>query len=320
MNEKKHPHVITIDCHYEGEQVAAAFLIVAGKNSCLIETNTNYAIAHIENAMRDAGLSPDDICAIIITHVHLDHAGGAGLAMQNFPRAKLYAHPRAEKHMVDPSRLVESARSVYGAEKFEKLYGTILPVSAERVVVPEDGAIVDLGNYRAQFIYTRGHANHHFVIVIPELEAVFTGDSFGLAYPCLQKGSKPFIFPTTTPTDFDAELALASYDLIAHCGARTAYLTHFGAYADLEGGSQMLKTYLLEYREYFDHVKMSDYDNTSAYAWMKKKLQEFFAREISARGLQLSSDENRILDLDIDLNAQGIVFSALRARQKKTAE
>lgn len=300
-------------------RVAAAYLIRAGKNACFIDNNTNHSVPLMLAALKDAGYKPENVSHIIITHVHLDHAGGTGLLLSHCPNAIVVAHPRAAPHVIDPSRLVQSAKTVYGEENFLKLYGEIVPVPQERVYIPADGEILKVGDRELEFIYTRGHANHHFVIFDRKSKSIFTGDSFGLAYPMLQHGGKPFLFPSTSPTDFDAAEARISYKKILESGAVRAYPTHFGVWTDMQGGYEMLCSYLNDIEGYFSELKKSPLSGNEAQDFAFMKFKKFFERELSSRGIKLSEEDNQILRLDIDLNAQGIAFAAERARKKERA-
>ena len=156
--------------------------------------------------LKKEGLKPEDVQYLIITHVHLDHAGGSSALLKACPNAVLLAHPRAATHIIDPTKLIKSARLVYGESAFEKLYGEIEPVASARVRVMNDGETVQFGSRNLHFFYTRGHANHHFCILDSGSEGIFTGDSFGLAYPALQKNGL-LIIPSTSPTDFNPDEA-----------------------------------------------------------------------------------------------------------------
>ena len=139
--------VTTIDCEYTGEQgVAAAYLAIDGDEAAFVETNTNHATERLLASLAQAGMRAEQVRYIIITHVHLDHAGGAGSLMAACPNATLLAHPRAAPHVIDPSRIVKGSTAVYGAERFAELYGEIRPVSAERVQALEDGETRTLGH------------------------------------------------------------------------------------------------------------------------------------------------------------------------------
>lgn len=309
--------VTTIDCNYVMPEVAAAYLLHCGDKACFIDNNTNHCVPDLLKGLASAGYKPEDVAYIIITHVHLDHAGATGLLLTHCPNAKVVAHPRAAPHVIDPSRLVKSAQGVYGEENFRKLYGDIVPVPEDRVVIPADGDTLTVGDTELTFIYTRGHANHHFVIVDKKTQSVFTGDSFGIAYPMLQKGSAPFLFPSTSPTDFDAAEARISYDKILHCGAKQAYPTHFGVWNDLTAGHKMLHEYINHAEQIYNTLVSAtdpspENDYKTAYAGYK----ELFDKELAARGVTVSGEEHKILELDLDLNAQGVAFAAQRARKK----
>lgn len=311
--------IVTIDCNYIMPRVAAAYLIRAGKNACFIDNNTNHSVPLILAALKDAGYTPEEVSHIIITHVHLDHAGGTGLLLSHCPNAIVVAHPRAAPHVIDPTRLVQSAKTVYGEEKFLKLYGEILPVPQDRVYIPADGEVLKVGDRELEFIYTRGHANHHFVIFDKKSKSIFTGDSYGIAYPMLQHGTKPFLFPSTSPTDFDAAEARISYEKILKSGAVRAYPTHFGVWTDMQGGYEMLNGYINDIEGIFNELKKSPLSAKDAQDFAFMGFKKFFDRELASRGITLSKEDAEVLGLDIDLNAQGVAFAAERARKKERA-
>ena len=234
--------VFTIDCNYVRPRVAAAYLIIEGDRAAFVENNTTHAVPLMLDALRAHGMEPEQVEYAIITHVHLDHAGGSSALLKACPNATLLAHPRAARHVIDPSRLIRSSVMVYGEEPFRELYGEIEPVAADRVRTMADGEELRFGNRTLTFFFTRGHANHHFCIHDSGTNGVFTGDSFGLAYPDLQVGSRPLLYPSTTPTDFHAEEARLSVRRILETGADRAYLTHFDAFEHMqEGADQMLR-------------------------------------------------------------------------------
>ncbi|MBV6493936.1 MAG: Hydroxyacylglutathione hydrolase [Turneriella sp.] len=311
--------IVTVDCHYVQPKVAAAYLLRSGDTACFIDNNTNYAVPYLLEALKNCGYTPENVSHIIITHVHLDHAGGTGLLAQKCPNAVVVAHPRAAPHLIDPSRLVKSAQAVYGEENFKALYGDIVPVDEKRIVIPADGEVLNFGNRKLEFIYTRGHANHHFVINDKTSKSIFTGDSFGIAYPLLQHGKTPFLFPSTSPTDFDAHEARISYDKILNSGAEVAYPTHFGAWHDIPLGRKMLSAALDEIENTFNAIYKSTMDDKAANSFAREKIEKYFAHELNARGITLDANGKTILDMDIDLNSQGIAFAALRARKKAQA-
>lgn len=308
--------IFTIDCHYVYPEIAAAFLLEVQGEAAFIENNTSQALPHLLSALEKAELKPEQVKYLIITHVHLDHAGGTGALLRHCPGAKVVAHPKAARHIIEPGRLIESAKKVYGEELFHKLYGEIIPVPQEKVLIPGDKEKLLLADHELYFFYTRGHANHHFVVYDAEEKIVFTGDSFGIAYPALQKGSYPFIYPSTTPTDFDPEEAHKSYDLIASLGAKKAMLTHFGEFTDIEFAQKELHRLLSEVEEIYNSILEKDLSYEEAVAFAEEKWQNLFSKELEKRKIHPTQEEWDKLKIDLGINAQGVAFSALRKKKK----
>ncbi|HRP69329.1 MAG TPA: MBL fold metallo-hydrolase, partial [Turneriella sp.] len=199
---------------------------------------------------------------------------------------------------------------------FKELYGEIIAVPESRIVQPADGETIRVGELELEFIYTRGHANHHFVIFDKASKSIFTGDSFGVAYPILQGGKFPFLFPSTSPTDFDAAEARISYDKIIKSGATTAYPTHYGAWQDIALGYKMLNAAIDEIEKMFNAIYQSTMDDKAAQSFAREQIERYFTRELAERGILLNAEGKTVLEMDIDLNSQGIAFAALRARKK----
>ena len=306
--------VITIDCDYLGPRVAAAYLRVAGAEAAFIETNTSHAAPRLLAALADRGMKPEQVRWVIVTHVHLDHAGGAGALMRACPNATLLCHPRAERHLVDPTKLVGSALKVYGEARFRELYGTIDPIPAERVRSLDDGAEVALGDAALRFLHTRGHAKHHFVVHDPALSAVFTGDAFGLCYPALQRPG-PFAFPSTSPTDFEAIEARRSVDLIAGLGASRALLTHFGEVTAIDAVAAQLRAWIDLSEAIVDDAAAGDLTGPSLEITIRSRLEDAFDRFSRADGIALGDDDRALIRLDLELNAQGLAWVALKKRE-----
>lgn len=305
--------VQTIDCNYLGRSgFACAFLMIEGDRAAFVENNTAHALPLLLAALDRAGMTPAQVDYAFVTHAHLDHAGGSSALMEACPNATLVAHPRAARHLIDPSRLVASASQVYGEERFGELYGVIRPIAAERVKTMEDGETLRFGERTLRFFHTRGHANHHLVILDPATEGLFTGDAFGLAYPALQ-GKGTFALPSTSPTDYLADEALAVIDQLEAMKPARAYLTHFGEHADVAGIASQLRADLRFSRHLFDEARACALTGPTLEAYCREKLDGYYATRLEALGLPL--DEARtFLALDLELNAQGLAYAATRAR------
>lgn len=305
----------TIDCDYTMPRYACAYLLIHEGRAAFVENNTVHAVPRMLEALARHGLSPEAVDWCIITHVHLDHAGGSSALMRACPNATLVAHPRAAPHVIDPSKLVSSARAVYGEARFAELYGDIQPLDPNRVKVMEDGESLELGGRPLHFLHTRGHANHHFVVHDPEAQAVFTGDAFGIAYPDLQTGGL-FVFPSTSPTDFDGPLAREAVERIVATGARTAYLTHFGPITELERGAAQLKQTLEHSEALMEEAYASDAPDEALEARIAGPLRAHFMSRMEAEGAPRSPENLERIRLDLELNAQGLAFAANKKRRK----
>lgn len=310
MRHERH----TIDCEPTNPGYTAAYLRVAGDECMFVEAYTTHALPHLLDALQDHGLGPGDVRYVLVTHAHLDHAGGAGALIEACPNATLLAHPRAARHLIDPEKLVKSATAVYGEARFRALYGRIGPIPAERVRVLEDGDTFDLGGATLRVHHTTGHAKHHLVVDDPATGTVFTGDTFGLVYPRLQRAGR-FAFPSTSPTDFDPAAARASVAKVVSLGQPTVCPTHFGEVTEPAAVAAQMDRWLERAGRWLDEAAASD----APVADLERRLAESWrvalADEARSLGLALDAADWKLLDLDVELNAQGIAFAADRRRR-----
>ncbi|TGL44905.1 MBL fold metallo-hydrolase [Leptospira perdikensis] len=307
-------NVLTIDTEYANmHNVASAYLIEEEGRGVVIETNTTHAIPKILKVMDLRGIRPQNLDYVIVTHVHLDHAGGAWALLEACPNAILLAHPKTAKHLIDPSLLIRSATSVYGKEKFDSLYGEIKPIPKEKIRIMEDGEWLEWEGHSFQFLYTKGHANHHFCIYDKKTNGIFTGDSFGISYPHLENG-KRFIFPTTTPTDFDFVEAIRSLDRILETEADIAYLTHFGPIGGLKENASDLKDGLTLCKEAIS--ELVNITKGERLSFMESKVEAMIQTLANKHSITLTNADWRLLRLDVNLNAQGLVYAFEKTQSK----
>ena len=241
---------------------------------------------------------------VIPTHVHLDHAGGVGPLMQALPAAKLLVHPRGTRHMIDPSALYQGALAVYGQEEMDHSYGRLVGVPAERVQASEDGMTVRLGQRQLELIDTPGHALHHHCIWDSVSRGWFTGDTFGLSYRELDNtAGEPWIFPTSTPVQFQPEALRSSVLRLLTREPEAVYLTHFGRLDHVQslGQSQLA---LLDEVVAIGHALR---DHPQRHQALREALAALYLKSLRAHGCTLTEESIlEVLALDIELNAQGM--------------
>ncbi len=207
------PHGITaVDTDYVRPRLDASHLLVRGGRGAFVDTGTSHSVPALLRALASKDLDPADVDYVFLTHIHLDHAGGAGELMRYLPNAKVVVHPRGAAHVVNPDKLIAGTKAVYGEAEFARLYGEIPGIAAERVVEAPEGLLVKFGGSDLLLIHTPGHALHHYCIVDQTSDSIFTGDTFGISYRVFDTAKGSFIFPATTPVHFNPEQAHASLD------------------------------------------------------------------------------------------------------------
>jgi len=207
--------VFVIDTLYLRPGLAASHLVVDDGRAAFVDTGAGPAAPRLLAALDEIGIAREQVDYLFLTHVHLDHAGGAGQLMQALPNARAVLHPRGAPHLIDPTRLIAGSIQVYGEALYRQLYGELIPIPAERVIVAEDGQRLQLGRRTFEFVDAPGHARHHFCVWDEASRSMFTGDTFGLSYRELASARGAFILPTTTPVQFEPEALLASIDRLA---------------------------------------------------------------------------------------------------------
>jgi glyoxylase-like metal-dependent hydrolase (beta-lactamase superfamily II) len=211
-----------IDTYMGGSSEITAGFLLAGQRPALIETGPAKVAGAVASGVAEAGLDPADLAWIVVTHIHLDHAGGVGDLVRTFPNATVVVHPAGARHLVDPERLLASSARVYGP-LMETVYGGLTPVEAARIKAAEDEEVIDLGGRRLELLHAPGHAKHHLAVFEPDLGALFAGDGVGVLLP-----STGVLRPATPPPDFDRDLAVASLHRFAERNPAHLVLTHFG--------------------------------------------------------------------------------------------
>ena len=282
----------------------ASHLIVEDGRGAFVDTGTNDSVPLLLDALARQGLGVADVDYVFLTHVHLDHAGGAGLLMQQLPNARCVLHPRGAPHMVDPERLIAGTIGVYGEEQTREMYGDIIPIDEARISIAEDGDWFEMNGRRFRALHTEGHARHHYVLHDPKARGVFTGDSFGISYRELDTARGAFIFPTTTPAGFDPGEAHKAVDRIVACEPEYLYLTHYSRVGDVERLAAEMHRGIDDFVE----LAMAHQDDADRDENIRAAMGEYLSRRLVEHGFKGDPDAMwAVLNIDIVLNAQGLV-------------
>jgi glyoxylase-like metal-dependent hydrolase (beta-lactamase superfamily II) len=291
-----------VDTGFHRPRFDAAYLIVERGRAAFIDTGTNHAVPRLLAALAALGLAPDDVDYVIPTHVHLDHAGGAGLLMQSLPRATMLVHPRGARHMVNPLALYMGAQAVYGAEEMQRSYGTLQPVDATRVRNTADGDVIELAGRPLLFAHTPGHARHHHCIWDEASRGWFTGDTFGLSYREHDTARGAWILPTSTPVQFEPEALKQSMERMLQRQPACMHLTHYGRVHDVP----RLAGLLFEQLDAMVAASLRLRDAPDRHEALKQALSTIYRGQLLRHGVPDADAAVALLDLDIELNAQGL--------------
>ena len=301
------PGVFLVDTGYVGPGIAAAWIVKGGESAAVIETGTAHGVPHVLAGLAAAGIAPGQVSHVVVTHVHLDHAAGAGALLERLPAARLVVHPRGARHMIDPSKLLAGAAEVYGGiEEIRRLSGDVRPAPADRVVEAPEGAVVELGGRALRMLDTPGHAKHHFVVHDPATRGFFTGDTFGISYREFDDASGPFMYPTTTPVQFDPPALRDSVARMLAERPERMYLTHYGM---IEGRIPEAAAAMLAAVDGHVAVARGAPPGPGRQAAIRAGLAAQLLELLARRGWKGTREEAlSAFAADLDLNSQGLEF------------
>ena len=294
--------ITAVDTEYVRPQMDASHIVVAGDSAAIVDTGPNTAVPLILAALEKLQIAPDAVELLFLTHVHLDHAGGAGALMRALPRAICVVHPRGAPHMIDPEKLIQGTRAVYGDELFSKLYGDILPIDRERISIAQDGQRFEIHNRLFEIVHTPGHALHHQAIVDHATTSIFTGDTFGISYREFDTANGAWIMPTTTPTQFDPVQLKASIARLMQFRPRKIYLTHYSEVSECARLANDMVDAIDEF------VRIARAGGTDGMANIRLDLRRFAHESLRDHGCKMTEAQiDAILGKDFELNAAGLV-------------
>jgi len=295
--------VYLIDTLYLRPGLAASHLVLDDGHAAFVDTGAAPAAPRLLAALDELGIAREQVDYLFLTHVHLDHAGGAGQLMQALPNARAVLHPRGAPHLIDPTRLIAGSIQVYGEALYRQLYGELVPIPAERVLVVEDGQRLALGRRMFEFIDAPGHARHHHCPIDLDHRDVYSGDNFGICYRELDTERGPFMLPTTTPVQFDPDALHATIDRMMSYQPQRVLQTHFGPVTDLERLARDLHASIVELvriaRQHADAADRCARIETDMFRYFSVRLDEHgYPGDLARR--------HELLDDDVRLNAAGL--------------
>ena len=301
--------VSIIDLMDLGKEKRTGSYILHAEELTIIETSASPSIPYLLEGFKKLGIDPKDIKNIIVTHIHLDHAGGVGLLLESCPNAKVIVHPRGKRHLADPSKLILGAKAVYG-EKFDELFDPIIPVPEDRLIVKEDGDTLQIGENRIlTFLDTPGHANHHFSIHDSFSNGIFTGDTIGVFYPQLFEKEVELYLPSTSPNQFDPDAMLQSMEKIKALEVDRIYFGHYGMTTNPAHVYEQITKWLPLFMQDAGEIWMNNQDE-SIESKSERLFQALFERVstyLSEKNISLDENLSEIIQLDLSVGSMGIV-------------
>ncbi|TKI54595.1 MBL fold metallo-hydrolase [Brevibacillus antibioticus] len=277
--------------------------VITEEKLTLVETGPSPSVPYIKAGLAKLGYTLEQVTYIIVTHIHLDHAGGAGLFLKDCPNAKIVVHPKGARHLVDPSRLIAGARAVYHDE-FDRLFDPIVAVPEERILIRGDGDTLEIGeNCVLEFLDSPGHANHHFSIYDPISRGMFTGDTAGVLYPQLKKDGIHLVLPSTSPNQFNPDAMLASLSRFEARELSRIYFGHFGMSEQVDDVYRQIREWLPMFVAEGETALAAGH----TYDELSRKLFERVSDHIQSQGISGDHGIFDVLKLDLQVCSMGIL-------------
>ena len=299
--------ISALDSGFFRKRLDAIHLIVEDGRAAIVDTGINASVPLLLEALSTKGLRPEDVDFIMLTHIHLDHAGGASQLMRLMPNAKLVVHPRGARHMADPSKLWAATVEVYGLDVATRNYGDIIPIAKERIIETPHEFTLDFRGRTFTFYDTPGHAKHQVAIHDARTGHVFVGDTCGLAYTEVETDGRRFAFPTSSPSQFEPDALHRSLDLIASLAPEAIYVTHYAQIRDVPRIIGDLHRLIDAHVDMARKVAATGVTGDARQARLMDGMAQIILGERDRQGWRLSDAE--VLDvfiIDHELNAQGL--------------
>ncbi|WP_139488475.1 MBL fold metallo-hydrolase [Brevibacillus dissolubilis] len=296
-------NIFLLDLYDLGMEGRTGCFVFREEDVTIVETSASPSIPHLVKGLEQLGIQPNEIKNIIVTHIHLDHAGGVGLLLQQCPDARVIVHPKGERHLANPERLIAGAKAVYG-DDFDRLFDPILPVPQERLVTKADGETLQIGPGRTlRFLDTPGHANHHFSIYDPISNGVFSGDTYGMQYHQAEDcGLATFYLPSTSPNQFNPEAMLKSMERMRALGIERIYFGHYGMTTQVDEADEQLRYWIPIFVETAKRCLVQGGGVSEITDSLLLQVRKYLGQ----RGVPGDHPVFGILSLDIEVSAMGL--------------
>ncbi|WP_077324254.1 MBL fold metallo-hydrolase [Virgibacillus siamensis] len=286
-----------------GQPERTGTYVIDEEELTLIETGPSPSVKYIKKGLHALGFTLDQVKYIIVTHIHLDHAGGAGLFIKECPNATVIVHPRGSRHLANPKALAAGARAVYG-DSFSELFDPIVPIPEDRLVEKTEGDTLKIGpECTLEFLDTPGHAKHHFSIVDPISNGIFTGDTVGIRYKQLANEGIDFFLPSTSPNHFDPEAMQESIERIRALHVDRIYYGHFGKTERADTALSQVSEWLDVFMQISQEVKAEG----KGYDVLADRLLQRVKDYLAGLGVPSDHDVFVIINLDMQVSALGII-------------
>jgi glyoxylase-like metal-dependent hydrolase (beta-lactamase superfamily II) len=296
--------ITTIDTGFFRPGFAASYLIEQDGQAAFVEVGPSSTLSTLLEVLHTRRIPRENVRYLMVTHIHLDHAGGAGELLRNLPNAQVVVHPKGARHLINPEKLIKGATAVYGEDIMQTLFGEIVPVPRERVIEAEHECYLDFNGRQFLFLDTPGHARHHYCVVDEHSQGIFSGDTFGLSYREFDTVQGHFIFPTTSPARFEPDQMHASIDLLLQYQPTSIYLTHFGRVTDVARLADDLHECIDQFVALAQEVETHEQERHQELLY---NIENLLFTRLQSHGCILDRDRMfAVLRPDVQLNAQGL--------------
>ncbi len=295
--------ITCIDTQHMRQDFVAAYLIENNGRAAFVDTGCYLSVPTLLATLDEKNISRDAVDFVILTHIHLDHAGGAGELIKHLPNANIYVHERGAQHLIDPSKLRAGVIGVYGELFFKQFLGDLIPAPEDRVIIAKEGDTLSLSGRKLRFIDTPGHARHHLCIWDEYSKGIFSGDTLGVSYREFDTEQGCLIFPPTTPIQFDPEAWIGTIDKLMTLKPKSAYLTHFNQIEFTQQSANMLKQHINGFTQIANQHK----DDINRHKTIKEALLTYLLNIAYEHGVTFDKAQQiKLFKGDLEICAQGL--------------